>query len=151
MADSHHQKILELLTILASEPMPSQGFETQESEFERNQKHWHEALCRLSQQQGHPAIFQMYAHINDEMPPDGGSRDENIRAARKFARLLLPVFLKVRSEEARITNYAIYLREAATRDPFLEGASLTRDAYAGQGEPEPEEIVQFDERGNVRR
>jgi hypothetical protein len=134
MADTN--RIIELLTILVSEPTPSQGFELPKNEFERHQQRRHEALCILSQHQGNPAIFQMYAEINAEMPPDGGSRDENIRAAQKLAAILLPAFQRAQAKEAGVTNHQKFLREAANYDPFLEGSNLTRDAYAGRGEVE---------------
>jgi hypothetical protein len=44
--ESNQRRIIELLQILASEPMPSRGFETPENEFERHQQRKHEAAVR---------------------------------------------------------------------------------------------------------
>ncbi len=129
-------RIIELLQILASEPKPSPGFELQEDTFEQLQQLKHVALRSLAQHQSNRTVFQMFARINAEMPAGGGTRDQVLHAAQQLSRLLLPVFRRAQAEEAKLTNYAKYLREAATRDPFLENASLTRDAFAGMGEIE---------------
>jgi hypothetical protein len=134
MDNSNH--IIDLLSVLASDPTPSTGFETQESEFERHQQRKHEALREIAQLRGNPVVHKMLSAINREVPADGGTRDQVLYAAQKLSKLLLPAVLKVRFEETKLTNYAQYLRGAATRDPFLENASLTRDAFAGMGEVE---------------
>jgi hypothetical protein len=145
-------RIITLLEIL-SEPAQteSSGFALPERVYERQQQKKQEALRELAQLQGNSAIFQMYARINAEMPPGGGSRDEVLRAAQEFATLLLPAFQRARSKEAGLTNREKFLREAANQDPFLENSSLTRDAFATQGEPEPVEPLELDSRGNVKR
>jgi hypothetical protein len=121
--NSNH--IIDLLSILASDPSPSRGLEMPENTFEQHQIKKHEALRKLARLQSNSAIWRMFASLNRELPD--GTRDQILRAAQKFANLLLPVFVKIRFEEAKLTNYAKYLREAATRDPFLENASLTRE------------------------
>jgi hypothetical protein len=136
MDNSNH--IIELLSVLASEPSPSRGFETQESEFERHQKSKHEALREIAQLQGNPVVHKMLSAINREVPADGGTRDQVLYAAQKLSKLLLPAVLKVRFEEAKLTNYAQYLREAGAVDPFLEGANLTQDAFSLRGDVEPD-------------
>jgi hypothetical protein len=93
-------RIIELLTILASEPTPSQGFELPKNKFERHQQYRQDALRELAHLQRNPAIWQMFARINLEMPPDGGSRDEVLRKAGEFAAILLPAFRHAQAEEA---------------------------------------------------
>jgi hypothetical protein len=136
MENSNH--IIELLSILASDPTPSSGFETQESEFEQHQERRHKALREIAQLQGNPVVHKLLSAINREMPAGGGTRDQVLYAAQHLSRLLLPAVVKVRFEEAKLTNYARYLREAGAVDPFLEGANLTRDAFSLRGDVEPD-------------
>jgi hypothetical protein len=79
----------------------------------------------------------MFAHINRELPD--GTRDQVLSLAERFVAILLPEFRRAEAEEARLTNHQKFLREAGAVDPFLgTDVSLTREAYAGLGEVEPD-------------
>jgi hypothetical protein len=135
--------IIELLSILASEPMPSQGFELPENEFEDHQKRRHKALREIARLQGNPVVHKMLEPINREMPADGGTRDQVLYAGQQLSSLLLPVFRRAQAEKAGQTNYRKFLRKAGDFDPFLGAdVSLTKDAYAGCGETEPDTWAQ---------
>jgi hypothetical protein len=129
-------RIIALLTILASAPRPSRGFETPEAEFERYQQYRHEALRELAQLQSNPAVFQMLKIVTNEMPSDGGTRDQVLRRVGELAASLLPEFLREQTAEAGLTNHERFLREAGAVDPFIDGTHLTRDSYAGCAEIE---------------
>jgi hypothetical protein len=131
--------VIDLLSILASDPTPSRGFETQEREFERHQQRKHEALREIAQLQGNPVVHKMLSAINREVPADGGTRDQVLYAARQLSKLLLPAFRRAQVKASRETNHENFIRKAGDFDPFLgNDVSLTRDAYAGLGEVEPE-------------
>ena len=49
------------------------------------------------------------------------------------------------------TNHSKFLRSQAESDPFIDGANLTRDAYAGRGDAEPEQPARLDSWGNVQQ
>jgi hypothetical protein len=49
------------------------------------------------------------------------------------------------------TNHNKFLRTLAESDPFVEDAHLTRDAYSGRGEPEPDHPILLDPWGYVRQ
>ena len=81
----------------------------------------------------------MLSAINREMPADGGTRDQVLYAAQQLSRLLLPAFRRAQVKTERETNHEQFIREAGAVDPFLEtDVSLTRDAYAGLSEVEPD-------------
>jgi hypothetical protein len=134
--NSNH--IIELLSILASDPTPSRGFETKESEFERHQQRKHEALREIAQLQGNPVVHKMLATVNREMPANGGTRDQVLHAAQKLSNLLVPAVRRAQAKADRETNHERFIREAGAVDPFLEGANLTRDAFSLRGEVEPD-------------
>jgi hypothetical protein len=69
MADTN--RIIELLAILASDPSPSRGFETQESEFERHQQERQKALLELARLQNNPAVCQMLSRVTREVSSNG--------------------------------------------------------------------------------
>jgi len=122
----NNSRIIQLLTSLASSPMPSPGFETPENEFERHQQEKHKALLEL-------ARLQTVSELS------GSSRGLVLNRVSKYAAVLLSALLRAQGEEAARTNHEKFLREAADYDPFLDGGvNLTRDSYAGLGEVEPD-------------
>jgi hypothetical protein len=145
MADTN--RIIELLAILASDPSPSRGFETQESEFERHQQERQKALLELALLQNDPTAWQMLTRVTREVSSNGGIivselsgilRDQVLQRVGKYAAILLPELLRVQAKESSMTNRERFLRKAGTVDPFLEGANLTRDAFSLRGEVEPD-------------
>jgi hypothetical protein len=133
-------RIITLFEIL-SEPAQteSSGFALPERVYEQQQQKKQDALRELARLQSNPAIWQMFARINFEMPVGGGSRDEVLRKAGEFAAILLPAFRHAQVDKQRQTNHSRFLREASKFDPFLEGGtSLTRDSFAGLGDVEPD-------------
>ena len=132
-----NRRIIELLQILASEPKPSPSFELQEDTFEQQQQLKHAALRSLAQHRINPAIWQMFASLNRELPD--GNRDQILFAAQQLAAILLPAFQRADLKAVRETQHQTFLRAASKFDPFLEGGtSLTRDSFAGLGDVEPD-------------
>ena len=133
-------RIITLLEILSETAQTeSSDFALPEHVYERQQQEKQKALRELARLQSNPAVWQMFARINFEMPVGGGSRDEVLRKAGEFAAILLPAFQHARVEEQKQTNHSRFLREASMFDPFLEGdTSLTRDSFAGLGDVEPD-------------
>jgi len=74
--------------------------------------------------------------------------------AHEIAKSMLPrllrEFQKQVAKEASETTRDQFLRNEAAFDPFLENANLSRDAYSGRGEVEPEQPLLLDHWGNVR-
>jgi hypothetical protein len=143
-----NNRIVELLTVLTSSPMPSRGFELPENEFERHQQTKFRALLELARLQNDQDVWQALTRVAHEVSPTGGiilnrlDRDERDRVLQKvgeYARVLLSAFSRAQAKEAKVTNHEKVLREAGTRDPFLDGdVNLTRDSFAGRGEVEPD-------------
>jgi hypothetical protein len=78
-----------------------------------------------------------------------------LQRAHAHAKELLPRLLveyrEAKAKAATETNHSKYLRREADNDPFIDGACLTRDAYAGRGEMEPEQLEKIDAWGNIVR
>lgn len=127
-------RIITLLGILTEPEAEESGLVLPGHVYERHQQKKHEALRELARLQSNPAIWQMFASLNRELPD--GTRDQVLSLAGVFAVILLPVFQHSRIEEAGRTNHQKFLREAGAVDPFLEGANLTRDAFSLRGEVE---------------
>jgi hypothetical protein len=123
--NSNH--IIELLSVLASDPSPSRGFETQESEFERHQQERQKALGELARLQNNPAVRQMLSRVTGEVSNgsiivselSGILRDQVLQRVGKYAAILLPELLRVQAKESSMTNHERFLRKAGTVDPFL--------------------------------
>jgi hypothetical protein len=139
-------RIITLLEIL-SEPAQreSSGFALPERVYERQQQKKQEALRELAGLQNNPTVRQMLSRITREVSSNGSIivselsgilRDQVLQRVGEYAAILLPEFRRAEAEEAGVTNYKKFIREAANYDPFLEGSNLTRDAYAGRGEVE---------------
>ena len=73
--------------------------------------------------------------------------------AHQHAKQLLPKLLaeyrEIKRKEAGETNHNKYLKAQAECDPFLDGANLTRDSFAGLGDIEPEQPAKVDPWGYV--
>jgi hypothetical protein len=156
----NNERIIRLLHVLTSSPEPSQGFELPENEFERHQQKRFKALIELISLQTNLDVQQMLSRVCREVAPSGMidvyelssvERDQVLRKVGEYAAILLPTFLNAEAEEAAETNRTRHLRESAAQDPFLEGANLTVDSYAGKSEIEPDAPLELDKRGNVRR
>lgn len=145
-------RIITLLTILTSSPEASRHFETAEEEFERHQGKKQQALRELARLQNDPVVCQMLSRVTREVSPNGTIivselsgilRDQVLQRVGEYAALLLPEFLRVEAKESSMTNHERFLRKAGAVDPFLgPDVSLTRDAYAGCGETEPDTWAQ---------
>lgn len=131
-------RIIQLLKTLVSSPQPAQNFETPESQFERHQQVKHRALQELAQlQRSNPAIFRMLRLVTQEMPSDGGTRDQVLRRVRELAASLLPAFLRAQGVESGRTSRERFLDNASNRNPFHgPDVNLTIDSYVGQFEIE---------------
>jgi hypothetical protein len=95
---------------------------------------------------------QFLAVLNSEAPPHE-TTDAFLARVYKAAAQLLPhllcKFRELQIAEARETEKEKFLKNEAEFDPFLQDASLARDAYSGRGEIEPEQPLQVDRWGNV--
>jgi hypothetical protein len=92
--------------------------------------------------------------LNAEAPPHE-TNTAFLARAHKAAVDLLPRLLlkyqKLLEAAARETAYDQFLNNESAYDPFLEDANLSRDAYAGRGEVEPDKPVRLDGFGNCVR
>ena len=107
------------------------------------------ALYRLQSTDAHKFLTV----LNNEAPPNEAPVALLSRANRAAQELLPRLIRKYQSlleAEARETAHEQFLKAETAFDPFLEDASLTRDAYAGWGEIEPEKPLLLDKWGNVR-
>jgi len=91
--------------------------------------------------------------LNTDAPPHETEAAFNSRTS-KAARQLLPHLLRKYQElvkaAASETEHEKFINAESEHDPFLEDTTfLTRDAYAGRGEVEPEKPLQLDSWGNV--
>lgn len=74
--------------------------------------------------------------------------------SHQMAKGLLPQLLRdLQTKEAGAseTEQEKFVREESNFDPFLENTLLTRDAYSGRGEVEPEKPLRLDRFGNCVR
>ena len=119
----NNSRIIQLLTSLASSPMPSPGFETPENEFERHQQEKHKALLELARLQTDPNVRQMLSRVTREISPtgsiivselSGSSRGLVLNRVSKYAAVLLSALLRAQGEEAARTNHEKFLREAVS-------------------------------------
>jgi len=106
------------------------------------------AIYRMTYQPAH----EFLARINMSGLPNE-SPAALLTRAHQHAKQLLPLLLlenpEVKANAATETNYEKYVRREREFDPFLDGANLTRDAYSGKSQIEPEQKVTTDRWGNV--
>lgn len=101
----------------------------------------------------HPPAHAFLASINMAGFPNEAP-DSLLLRSHQMAKALLPQLLRdLRTKESAPaeTQHEAFVREESAFDPFLEDSTLTRDAYAGRGEVEPEQPVRLDGFGNCVR
>jgi hypothetical protein len=108
-----------------------------------------QGIYRLRDVQAHSFLAAInLAGLPNESP------SELLLRAHQHAKQLLPQLLaeyrEAKKKEAADTNKNKFLRQQAESDPFLQDANLTRDAYSGRGELEPDPPTLLDPWGNVR-
>ena len=108
-----------------------------------------QAIYRLRDTQAHSFLAAInLAGLPNESP------SSLLQRAHSHAEQLLPKLLveyrEAKRKEAADTNKNKFLRQQAESDPFLQDANLTRDAYSGRGELEPDPPTLLDPWGNVR-
>jgi hypothetical protein len=107
------------------------------------------ALYRLN----HVAAHEFLTRINNGASPNEAPTELLLRS-HQMAKTFLPELLRqYRAEKAKAeneTNHTKYLKAQGESDPFLQDANLTRDAYSGRGELEPDPTTLLDPWGNVR-
>jgi hypothetical protein len=112
---------------------------------------WTEILTAIYRMRYEPAHAFLSSSNAAGLPNE--SPAELLLRCHHMAKQLLPQLLReYRQQQAakeNDTNYAKFLREQADTDLFLDGANLTRDAYAGPGDVEPERPAKLDRWGNV--
>jgi hypothetical protein len=82
------------------------------------------------------------------------SPDSLLLRSHQMAKSLLPQLLRdlqIKQSAPAETSFERFVKDESAFDPFLENANLTRDAYAGRGEVEPEKPVRLDGFGNCVR
>ena len=107
------------------------------------------AIYRLN----HSPAHSFLASINLAGLPNEAPAELLLRSHR-MAKAYLPELLReYQAEKAKAdaeTNHTKFLRQQAVSDAFLgEDTRLTRDAYAGRGDVEPEQPAKLDAWGNV--
>jgi hypothetical protein len=106
------------------------------------------ALYRLN----HVPAHEFLTRINKGASPNEAPAELLLRShqmAKAYLPELLREYRQQQAAKATDTNKSKFLREQAASDPFVEGANLTRDAYAGLAEAEPEQVARVDRWGNV--
>jgi hypothetical protein len=98
--------------------------------------------------------YKFLTVLNNDAPPNEAPVALLSRAS-KAAKSLLPHLLRKYQDLAeaatRETEHDKFVRQEASFDPFLEDANLSRDAYSGRGEVEPEKPLHLDHFGNCVR
>jgi hypothetical protein len=108
------------------------------------------AIYRLRDTQAHSFLAGINISGLPNEPPAALLQRANVHAKELLPRLLIE-YREAQTKAATETNHNKYLQREANADPFLDGACLTRDAYAGRGEMEAEESAKLDAWGNVRQ
>lgn len=106
------------------------------------------AIYRLNHAPAHCFLASInVAGIPNEAP------DSLLLRSHQMAKAPLPELLRdVKTKEAATaeTEHQTFVRQESSFDPFLEDVNLTRDAYAGRGEVDPDKPLLLDAWGNVR-
>jgi hypothetical protein len=105
------------------------------------------ALYRLQSTDAHKFLTV----LNNDAPPNEAPVALLSRANRAAQQLLPHLIRKYQSlleAEARETAHERFLKDESAYDPFIEDTLLTRDAFSGRGEVEPEKPVRLDRFGN---
>ena len=106
------------------------------------------AIYRLNRAPAHSFL----AAINLSGLPNESASGLLLRShlhAKQVLPKLLVEYREAKVNEAADTNKNKFLRQQAESDPWLLNANLTRDAYAGRGEIEPEQPAKLDAFGNI--
>jgi hypothetical protein len=107
-----------------------------------------QALYRLRDDTAHAFLSSInLAGLPNESPTDLLSRSH--RMARELLPGLVREYREAKAKADAQTNHNKFLQSQAEGDPFIDGANLTRDAYAGRGNAEPEQPAKLDAWGNV--
>ena len=107
-----------------------------------------QAIYRLRDVQAHSFLAAInLAGVPNESPSALLLRSH--QHAKQVLPKLLVEYREAKRKEAADTNQNKFLRQQTASDPFVEGANLTRDAYAGLAEAEPEQAIKIDSWGNV--
>jgi hypothetical protein len=117
-----------------------------------NHRRWTDTLKAIYRM-NHPPAHAFLASINLAGIPNEAPESLLLRA-HQMAKGLLPSLLRdLQTKEAGAseTEHEKFVRQESSFDPFLENANLTRDAYSGRGEVEPEQPVRLDRFGNCVR
>ena len=99
-------------------------------------------------------VDKFFAVLNAEAPPHETNTGFLARAHKAAKDLLPHVLRKYQSlldAAARETSHQRFVKDESAFDPFLEDANLSRDAYAGRGEVEPDTPLKLDRFGNCVR
>jgi hypothetical protein len=98
----------------------------------------------------HPPAHAFLASINLAGIPNEAPESLLLRSHQMAKALLLSLLRELQTKEAEAseTEHEKLVRWESNFDPFLENTLLTRDAYRGRGEVEPEKPVRLDRFGN---
>jgi hypothetical protein len=106
------------------------------------------AIYRLN----HPPAHSFLASINLSGLPNEAPAELLLRSHRTAKAYLPELLRQYQAEKAKSdaeTNHTKFLQSQSENDPFIDGANLTHDAYAGRGDAEPEQLAKIDSWGNV--
>lgn len=108
------------------------------------------AIYRFRDAQAHSFLAAINAAGLPNEPPTALLIRSHRHAKELLPRLLME-YREARAKAETETNHNKFLRQEADTDPFLAGATLTRDAFAGRADIEPEQPAKLDAWGNVVR